>query len=116
MTKQLIYDIIAIAVFAVLARFAHPPVTVGGIFDAFWPWALGAVIGWAILKWLFKTTNIWAQGLVVWASAISFGMIFWALVNSSLPHYSFLIVAITMSALLLFGRRAVAQFLNRRQK
>lgn len=37
MTKQLIYDIIAIAVFAVLARFAHPPVTLGGIFDAFWP-------------------------------------------------------------------------------
>lgn len=115
MTKQLIYDIIAIAVFAVLARFAHPPVTLGGIFDAFWPWALGAVIGWAILRWLFKTTNIWAQGLVVWASAIIFGMIFWALVNASLPHYSFLIVAITMSALLLFGRRAVAQFLNRRK-
>ena len=115
MTKQLAYDIIAIAVFAVLARFAHPPVTLGGIFDAFWPWALGAVIGWAILTWVFKTSNIWMQGLVVWASAIIFGMILWALVNSSLPHYSFLIVAITISALLLFGRRAVAQFLNRRK-
>lgn len=109
MTKQLTYDIIAIAIFAILARFAHPPVTPGGIVDAFWPWAVGAVIGWAILTWLLKTTNIWAQGLTVWASAIIFGMILWALVNSSLPHYSFLIVAITMSGLMLFGRRAVAQ-------
>lgn len=115
MTKQLTYDIIAIAVFAILARFAHPPVTLGGIFDAFWPWALGAVLGWAILTWLFKTSNIWLQGLTVWASAIIFGMIFWALVNSSLPHYSFLIVAITMSALLLFGRRAVAQWMSRKK-
>ena len=98
MTKQLTYDVIAIAIFAVLARFAHPPVTLGGIFDAFWPWAIGAVLGWGILRWVFKTTNIWAQGATVWASAIIFGMILWALVNSSLPHYSFLIVAITMSA------------------
>lgn len=114
MTKQLTYDVIAIAIFAVLARFAHPPVTFGGIFDAFWPWAIGAVLGWGILRWVFKTTNIWAQGATVWASAIIFGMILWALVNSSLPHYSFLIVAITMSALLLFGRRAISQWRARR--
>ncbi|MFH0411479.1 DUF3054 domain-containing protein [Corynebacterium sp. L4756] len=114
-TKQVILDIVAIAIFAILARFAHPPVTLGGIFDAFWPWALGALVGWAILVWLFKSQNIWVQGLVVWASAIVFGMIFWAIVNSSLPHWSFLMVATIMSAVLLFGFRAATQFINRRK-
>src|SRR5690625_7449507 len=102
MTKQLTYDIIAIAVFAILARFAHPPVTLGGIFDAFWPWAVGAVLGWAILTWLFKTSNIWVRGLTVWASAISFGVVFWALVQYSLPHYCCLFVALVLSSVTLF--------------
>lgn len=115
MTKQITWDIVAIAIFAVLARFAHPPVTLDGIFDAFWPWALGVLVGWALLMWIFKTKNIWTQGLIVWVSAIVFGMIFWAAVNFSLPHWSFLMVATIMSGVLLFGRRALSRAFNKQK-
>ena len=40
-------------------------------------------------------------------------MALWMLVNGRLPHWSFLIVATVMSALLLFGWRAIAAFTAR---
>ena len=50
----------------------------------------------------------------MWCSTIVGGMILWSIVNSQLPHYSFLLVASIMSALLMFGWRAIAAFRARR--
>ena len=113
MNIRTVYDILAIAAFAIFARFAHPPVTLSGLVDAFWPWALGALIGWAFIAFT-KPRNLWAEGLIVWLATILGGMGLWILVNGYLPHYSFLIVAATMSALLMFAWRAVVAFRRRR--
>lgn len=100
-------DIAALVVFALFARAAHPPFTLSGVLDAFWPWAIGALIGWGLVL-VFKPRNDYGEGIIVWPSAIIFGMILWSLVNGSLPHYSFVIVASVMSCLLMFGWRVVA--------
>lgn len=113
MRPALILDIVALMIFALLARVAHPPFTLGGLVQAFWPWAVGAVIGWVIITAVSPRSR-WSEGAIVWVSAIAGGMIIWAAVNQELPHYSFLIVAATSSAVLMFGWRAIAAVRGRK--
>ena len=107
-------DVLALALFAVLARLAHGGLSFSSWVDAFWPWTVGALVGWVIIM-AAKLGGLWKQGAVVWVSAIVGGMALWMLVNGRLPHWSFLIVATVMSALLLFGWRAIAAFTSRSQ-
>ena len=44
-----VIDIIALMLFAVAARLAHGGLSFSTWVDAFWPWAVGALIGWAII-------------------------------------------------------------------
>ncbi|AMO91989.1 hypothetical protein HMPREF3155_08865 [Corynebacterium sp. HMSC06D04] len=108
-----IIDIIALAIFAVLARIAHGGLSFSSWVDAFWPWTVGALLGWVIIL-AAKIGGRWKEGLVVWLSAVIGGMALWMLVNGRLPHYSFLIVATTMSALFFFGWRGIAALASRR--
>ena len=105
-------DVLALALFAILARLAHGGLSLSTWFDAFWPWTAGAIVGWVIIM-ATKLGGLWKQGAVVWVSAILGGMALWVLVNGRLPHWSFLIVATVMSALLLFGWRGIAAFASR---
>lgn len=109
-----IIDIIALAIFAVLARIAHGGLSFSSWVDAFWPWTVGALIGWAIIL-ATKTQGKWKESLFVWLSAVLGGMALWILVNGRLPHYSFLIVATTMSALFFFGWRGISALASRRR-
>ena len=105
-------DVLALALFAILARLAHGGLSFSSWVDAFWPWTVGALAGWVIIM-ATKLSGLWKEGLVVWLSAIVGGMALWILVNGRLPHWSFLIVATVMSALFFFGWRAIASFLSR---
>ncbi len=106
-------DIAALVLFALFARAAHPPFTFLGAIDAFWPWAVGALVGWGIVT-LVKPRNHYGEGIIVWPSAIIIGMILWTVVNGRMPHYSFLIVASVMSFILMFAWRVVAMRRNAR--
>ena len=103
-----VIDIIALMLFAVAARLAHGGLSFSTWVDAFWPWAIGALIGWAIIL-AAKVQGKWKEGGVVWLSTIVGGMALWMLVNGRLPHWSFLIVATVMSALFFFGWRIFAR-------
>ena len=105
-------DVLALALFAIFARLAHGGLSFSSWLDAFWPWTVGALVGWVIIM-TAKLSGLWKEGAVVWLSAIIGGMALWMLVNGRLPHWSFLIVATVMSALLLFGWRAIAAFTSR---
>ncbi|APT87754.1 DUF3054 domain-containing protein [Corynebacterium flavescens] len=100
-----VIDILALVIFAIAARLAHGGLSLTSFIDAFWPWTVGALLGWVIIL-LLPPRGKWAEGIIVWVSAIIGGMALWVLVNGRLPHWSFLIVATTMSALFLFGWRA----------
>ena len=107
-------DLAALVVFAVLARLAHGGLSLHALVETYWPWALGALAGWVIVLGT-KAHGRWREGAIVWASTVVGGMIIWALVHGRLPHWSFLIVATVMSALMLFGWRAIAGALARRR-
>lgn len=105
-------DVLALALFAILARLAHGGLSFSSWVDAFWPWTVGALVGWVIIM-ATKLSSLWKEGAVVWLSAVIGGMALWMLVNGRLPHWSFLIVATVMSALFFFGWRAIAAFASR---
>lgn len=115
--RAVAFDIIALVVFAVIARWSHPPFTLLGLLDAFWPWAVGALAGWCMLALADKPgrLGIWAQGGVVWLSTVIVGMLAWAAANGRFPAVSFVIVAAVMSALFLFGWRAISSITSRRR-
>ena len=106
-------DILALALFAILARLAHGGLSFSSWLDAFWPWTVGVLVGWVIIM-AANLSVLCKEGVIMWLSAIIGGMALWMLVNGRLPHWSFLIVATVMSALFFFGWRAIAAFAARR--
>lgn len=106
-------DVLALALFAIFARLAHGGLSFSSWVDAFWPWTVGALVGWVIIM-ATKLNGLWKEGVVVWLSAVIGGMALWMLVNGHRPHWTFLLVATVMSALFFFGWRGIAAFAARR--
>lgn len=98
-------DLVAIAAFALLARAAHQseemPFNFAGWLSTVWPFALGVVLGWLIVR-----EN---RGGAIWAVTVFTGLVIWGFRNQSIPHWSFVLVATVMSALLMLGWRAIAR-------
>ncbi|AKE42118.1 putative integral membrane protein [Corynebacterium kutscheri] len=105
--KILGMDLIAIFFFAFLARAAHGGVDITAIFNTFWPFALGTLLGWLI-------SNRGKNGVLIWLCTAITGLIIWGIRHSAFPHWSFIIVATTMSGFLLLGWRGVALLVHRR--
>lgn len=105
-------DFLAIAVFALLARMAHQsddmPFTFAGWASTVWPFAVGVVLGWIVVTLAGKTKG----GVLVWLTTVVVGLVIWGIRNQQLPHWSFVIVASVMSALLMLGWRGVARLVG----
>lgn len=109
-------DILAVALFALLARVAHQtpemPLNFTGWAVTFLPFLCGAVIGWGILvvSQKFADAQRTFPGVIVWLSTAITGLVLWGLRNGAVPHWSFVLVASVMSGLLLLGWRLVASW------
>ena len=57
-------DVLALALFAILARLAHAGLSFSSWVDAFWPWTVGALVGWVIIM-ATKLSGLWKEGAVV---------------------------------------------------
>ena len=127
--KTLMKDIIAVLVFAVLARAAHGGLGLAQIADTFWPFAIGALVGTGIATVALRGANDGAivgvsaaritrsvrYGVIVWLVTVLTGLAIWAARHAAVPHISFIIVATTMSGLLLLGWRAAGMLVARRR-
>lgn len=104
-------DCLAIFLFAVLARLAHNsaemPFTFINVLDTYWPFLAGVILGTALIKNEENPRAVGA-GAIVWIATVIVGLAVWATRHSEFPHWSFILVASTMSALLLLGWRAAA--------
>ena len=102
-------DYVAIAVFALLARAAHQsddmPFNFTGWLSTLWPFALGVTLG-----WLISREN---KGGLIWIVTVVTGLVIWGIRNQAIPHWSFIIVATVMSALLMLGWRGVAKLVKK---
>jgi len=112
--KTLMTDIIAILVFAVLARAAHGGLGLAQIADTFWPFAIGSLVGTGIATVALRGAGGGAirYGVIVWLITVLTGF---AARHAAVPHISFIIVATTMSGLLLLGWRAAGLLVARRR-
>ena len=127
--KTLMKDIIAVLVFAVLARAAHGGLGLAQIADTFWPFAIGALVGTGIATVALRGANDGAivgvsaaritrsvrYGVIVWLVTVLTGLAIWAARHAAVPHISFIIVATTMSGLLIVGWRAAGMLVARRR-
>lgn len=127
--KTLMKDIIAVLVFAVLARAAHGGLGLAQIADTFWPFAIGALVGTGIATVALRGAGGGAivgvsaariarsmhYGIIVWLVTVLTGLAIWAARHAAVPHISFIIVATTMSGLLIVGWRAAGPLIARRR-
>lgn len=114
--KTLMTDIIAVLVFAVLARAAHGGLGFAQIADTFWPFAVGALVGTGIATVTLRGAGgAIRYGVVVWLVTVLTGLAIWVVRHAAAPHISFIIVATTMSGLLLLGWRAAGRLVARRR-
>lgn len=106
-------DIAAIGIFALLARIAHRseemPLTVGGWLSTTWPFALGVLLGWAVVLLTGKDGRRLGGGVMIWLITVIVGLSIWGVKHGQAPHWSFMIVAGSMSALLMLGWRGVVK-------
>ncbi|MCT1369299.1 DUF3054 domain-containing protein [Corynebacterium mucifaciens] len=102
-------DYVAIAAFALLARAAHQsdemPFNFSGWLSTTWPFALGVTLGWLITR-----EN---KGGLIWIITVVTGLAIWGIRNGDVPHWSFIVVATAMSALLMLGWRGVAKLVKK---
>ncbi|WP_448852621.1 DUF3054 domain-containing protein [Corynebacterium sp. 335C] len=116
----MIADVLAILVFAILARLAHntpeDPFTLVNVLDTWWPFLLGVVAGWGIAVALKQHVRpVRWGGVIVWLSAAVIGLGIWGIRHAAFPHWSFIIVATVMGAVVLLGWRAIAAAVARRR-
>lgn len=112
-------DLLALLIFALLARLAHDDGSGFSVLrwlDTAWPFMLGAAIVWGILlaTGARATGRALRTGVFVWLGSLVVGLGIWAIRNAAIPHWSFILVATLMSALLLFGWRGIAQLRARK--
>ncbi|KAB1503195.1 DUF3054 domain-containing protein [Corynebacterium sp. 320] len=120
--RAAIFDILAILLFALLARIAHNtpemPLSVLGWLETSWPFLCGTLLGWGVLVLIRRSPD--AQrllpGAIVWVFSVATGLTLWGVRHSAFPHWSFIVVATVMSALLLLGWRAIAGMVARRAR
>lgn len=119
-------DFLAIAVFALLARMAHQsddmPFNLAGWASTVWPFAVGVALGWVIVEFGLRknrpseeasAVNATGHGPLIWLITVVTGLVIWGIRNQALPHWSFVIVACVMSALLMLGWRGIGHLLAR---
>ena len=109
-------DTLAIAVFALLARIAHQtdemPLNFTGWLSTLWPFLVGVALAWVIVTLAGKAEGA-RNGVFIWLITAATGLIIWGIKNQQLPHWSFVVVASVMSALLMLGWRGIGRLLAR---
>lgn len=108
--NAIIADVIAVLVFALLARIAHNsddlPLSFTGWLDTTWPFLIGVALVWGLLV-AGRIHPAPGSGWVIVGVTWVVGMLFWALRHSEIPHWSFMIVAAVMLIVMLIGWRVV---------
>lgn len=119
-TTAIAMDTLAIAVFALLARIAHQtdemPLNFTGWLSTLWPFLVGVALAWVIVTFASSRNGKadgQGNGVIIWLITVATGLIIWGIRNQQLPHWSFVIVASVMSALLMLGWRGIARLIKR---
>jgi hypothetical protein len=112
---SLVADIIGVLVFCAVGRRSHDEgLSIGGVATTAWPFLAGTVVGWLASRGWRQPTAVAPTGMIVWLCTVVVGMVL-RKASSAGVATSFVVVAASVTAVLLLGwRAAVAIALRRR--
>jgi hypothetical protein len=104
------FDVACVLLFCAVGRRSHDEgLNIAGIATTAWPFLSGTALGWLASQAWRRPSAVYPTGVVVWLSTVAVGMLL-RKVSSAGVAGSFVVVAATVTALLLLGWRAIAQF------
>src|ERR1700756_1326597 len=104
--SSLVTDVIGVLAFCAVGRRRHDEgLSVTGIATTAWPFLTGTVIGWLASRAWQRPTAVVPTGVVVWLCTVAVGMLLRKATSAGVAA-SFVVVASTVTALLLLGWRA----------
>ncbi|MCK8647032.1 DUF3054 domain-containing protein [Mycobacterium colombiense] len=108
-------DVIGVLVFCAVGRRSHDEgLNVTGIAVTAWPFLTGTVVGWLISRGWRRPAAVAPTGVTVWLSTVVIGMLLRKATSAGVAA-SFVVVATTVTALLLLGWRVAAGLALRRR-
>lgn len=109
-----VIDVAAVVVFVVIGRSAHHHgETAVGIVSTSWPFLVGLLAGWVILRARGSEGASVRQGVVPWLATVTVGMILRVVAGQG-TAVAFIIVALCFLGATMLGGRLVASALRRR--
>jgi hypothetical protein len=110
----LLTDVVCVLVFCTIGRRSHAEgITVGGVAATAWPFLTGTLVGWLVSRGWRKPTSLAPTGVAVWIGTVVVGMLL-RKATSAVVAGSFIVVASTVTGLLLLGWRALVGLARRR--
>jgi hypothetical protein len=101
-------DVACVLVFCSVGRRSHDEgLNVAGIATTAWPFLSGTALGWLTSQAWRRPTAVYPTGVVVWLCTVAVGMLLRKATSAGIAT-SFVVVATSVTALLLLGWRAVA--------
>jgi len=106
-------DVACVLVFCSVGRRSHDEgLNVAGVATTAWPFLSGTALGWLTSQAWRRPAAVYPTGVVVWLCTVAVGMLLRKATSAGIAA-SFVVVATSVTALLLLGWRAVA-WLTRR--
>ena len=110
----LVGDIICVLVFCAVGRRSHDEgLSVTGVATTAWPFLTGTVVGWLASRGWRQPTAVVPTGVSVWLGTVVIGMVL-RKASSAGVAASFVVVAASVTALLVLGWRTVVGLALRR--
>jgi DUF3054 family protein len=108
-------DVVSVLMFCAVGRRSHDEgVDVTGVAATAWPFLTGTALGWLLSNAWRRPTAPAPTGVIVWLSTVVAGMLL-RKASSAGVAASFVVVAASVTAVLLLGWRAVAELTARRR-
>ena len=108
-------DVLGVLVFCAVGRSSHDEgLNIAGVATTAWPFLAGTVVGWLASRGWRQPTAVAPTGVIVWLSTVVVGMVL-RKASSAGVAASFVLVAASVTAVLLLGWRAVLGLTLRRR-
>jgi hypothetical protein len=107
-------DVACVLVFCAVGRRSHDEgLDVAGVAVTAWPFLSGTVLGWLLSQAWRRPTAVYPTGVAVWLCTVAVGMSLRKVTSAGVAG-SFIVVAATVTAVLLLGWRTIAGLARRR--
>lgn len=114
---MIVLDAVLVVVFSTFGRGAHSEgLGVAQVWGTAWPFLIGLAVGWLILLATRRAPAAVGSGVLLWLATLVVGMVIRGLGDGRVPHWSFMVVAGVVTAVLLIGWRAIRAAVVRRRE